>query len=89
MKIIVFVFKVGMDKVIGNLIILLEYLKEEIMVCVYMCINYFLCIFCVNLLIIIILKNFFVFCFFFKFKIVKTVMEDAILAVEEKLKKRE
>lgn len=89
MKIIVFVFKVGMDKAIGNLTTPLEHLKEEIMVCVYMCINYSLCIPCVNSLIIIILNNFFVFCPFLKFKTVKTAMEDAILAVEEKLKKRE
>lgn len=32
MKIIVFVFKVGMDKAIGNLTTPLEHLKEEIMV---------------------------------------------------------
>lgn len=89
MKIIVFVFKVGMDKAIGNLTTPLEHLKEEIMVCVYMCINYSLCIPCVNSLMIIILNNFFVFCPFLKFKTVKTAMEDAILAVEEKLKKRE
>lgn len=44
---------------------------------------------CVNSLIIIILNNFLVFCPFLKFKTVKTAMEDAILAVEEKLKKRE